>query len=176
MNHNGAWLRASEQNVCPWPRTASSERASIAIHPDLTSREFLMQLNPDQPMRSIYRSRCVSRWLDWQCISSTRRHCWYLIVLRLLIRHWIFLLVQIGIVVNWWLRRILIHFAKFCEVERRGKIMQISLVHRFFDFSLFKLTKLSLRFYLLGFAVIIAKIYENRKHKNDFFLADELNW
>lgn len=53
--------------------------------------------------------------------------------------------------------------------------MQISLVHRFFDFSLFKLTKLSLRFYLLGFAVIIAKIYENRKHKNDFYLVDELN-
>lgn len=78
-----------------------------------------MQLKtPDH--NTIYRSRCNSARLDWQGVPSDSRHWGGLIVLRfrLLVSHGILLLVQIGIVVEWWLRWILFEwFAQFWKGE-----------------------------------------------------------
>lgn len=82
---HGLWLR-------PWP---------TVIH--LQASQSCNNISRQQ---KVYRSSCVPIWLDWQCVSRICCHC-CLIVLHLLICHWIFLLVQIRIVVEWRFRWVL---------------------------------------------------------------------
>lgn len=108
-NKNNFWRWITmELDWCPWPNDSKSH--CNVFHRDSSANGTKRStLSCKMSPRNIYRSRSISRRLDWQCVSRTR-HRWRLIVLRLLIRHWILLLVQISIVVNRWVWRILLIF------------------------------------------------------------------